>query len=111
MMVTRRHSLGPEPGRPSPDVPLYGFQPPVGTPYGLEVTTVEDFSVHHDDWLWNPPVPSRPGSGCGYVPGMCSAGTISVPHEGRSSSSNQRCSGPTPPASWLRSPLTTPSPF
>lgn len=40
-------------------VPLYGFQPPVGTPYGLEVTTVEDFHAHHDDWPWNPPRPGR----------------------------------------------------
>jgi AraC-like DNA-binding protein len=23
------------------------------------VTTVEDFSVHHDDWPWNPPLPGR----------------------------------------------------
>jgi AraC-like DNA-binding protein len=40
-------------------VPLYGFQPPVGTPYGLEVNTIEDFFVQHDDWPWNPPVPGR----------------------------------------------------
>ncbi|MFI5681954.1 helix-turn-helix domain-containing protein [Streptomyces cellulosae] len=40
-------------------VPLYGFQPPVGTPYGLEVTTVEDFHADHDDWPWNPPRPGR----------------------------------------------------
>ncbi|WP_196777656.1 helix-turn-helix domain-containing protein [Lentzea aerocolonigenes] len=40
-------------------VRLYGFQPPVGTPYGLEVTTVEDFFAQHDDWPWNPPVPGR----------------------------------------------------
>ncbi len=74
-MVSRRHS--PSPGqrsspasssRPQPrfiahaeptSVPLYGFQPPVGTPYGLEVTTVEDFYAHHDDWPWNPPRPGR----------------------------------------------------
>jgi hypothetical protein len=46
----------------SPDdapIPLYGFQPPVGTPYGLEVTTVEDFHAHHDDWPWNPARPGR----------------------------------------------------
>ncbi len=40
-------------------VPLYGFQPPVGTPYGLEVNTVEDFFAQHDDWPWNPPRPGR----------------------------------------------------
>lgn len=39
--------------------PLYGFQPPAGTPYGLEVTTIEDFHAHHDDWPWNPPRPGR----------------------------------------------------
>lgn len=74
-MVSRRHSSSP--GRRSAavsssrlqprlitraesvSVPLYGFQPPVGTPYGLEVTTVEDFYAHHDDWPWNPPRPGR----------------------------------------------------
>ncbi|WP_425838486.1 helix-turn-helix domain-containing protein [Streptomyces fractus] len=50
MMVDKRH-----PG----SVPLYGFQPPVGTPYGLEVSTVEDFFAEHDDWPWNPPRPGR----------------------------------------------------
>ncbi|MFC9690314.1 helix-turn-helix domain-containing protein [Kribbella sp. NPDC056951] len=40
-------------------VPLYGFQPPVGTPYGLEVTTLEDFHAQHADWPWNPAVPGR----------------------------------------------------
>ena len=39
--------------------PLYDFQPPVGTPYGLEVTTIEDFHANHDDWPWNPPRPGR----------------------------------------------------
>ncbi|MEU2270220.1 AraC family transcriptional regulator [Streptomyces olindensis] len=73
MMVDRRHP--PRSGPPSSSasssrplltagaepasVPLYGFQPPVGTPYGLEVTTVEDFHAHHDDWPWNPPRPGR----------------------------------------------------
>ncbi|MES5825370.1 AraC family transcriptional regulator [Streptomyces sp. RG80] len=52
MMVNRRQ---PEEDR----VPLYGFQPPVGTPFGLEVTTVETFFAQHDDWPWNPPVPGR----------------------------------------------------
>jgi AraC-like DNA-binding protein len=75
-MVDRRHS--PRSGRGSsgssglfvspsgsiaqaePDpVPLYGFQPPAGTPYGLEVTTVEDFHADHDDWPWNAPRPGR----------------------------------------------------
>ncbi|WP_371657729.1 helix-turn-helix domain-containing protein [Streptomyces sp. NBC_00280] len=73
MMVDRRHSPQSEPGssalfvsrsdstaRAEPEsVPLYGFQPPVGTPYGLEVTTVEDFHADHDDWPWNPPRPGR----------------------------------------------------
>lgn len=40
-------------------VPLYGFQPPVGTPYGLEVNTIEEFFAQHDDWPWNPPLPGR----------------------------------------------------
>ncbi|WP_405534718.1 helix-turn-helix domain-containing protein [Streptomyces sp. NBC_00075] len=58
MMVGKRH---PSPsGRAEPAaVPLYGFQPPVGTPYGLEVNTVEDFFAQHDDWPWNPPRPVR----------------------------------------------------
>ncbi|MFH9471075.1 helix-turn-helix domain-containing protein [Streptomyces clavifer] len=58
MMVDRRHP-GPS-GQAGPAaVPLYGFQPPVGTPYGLEVSTVEDFFARHDDWPWNPPRPGR----------------------------------------------------
>ncbi|MGY1499582.1 helix-turn-helix domain-containing protein [Streptomyces sp. QTS52] len=58
MMVDKRHS-GPS-GQAGPAaVPLYGFQPPVGTPYGLEVSTVEDFFARHDDWPWNPPRPGR----------------------------------------------------
>ncbi|WP_326582964.1 AraC family transcriptional regulator [Streptomyces sp. NBC_00481] len=58
MMVDKRH---PSPsGRAEPAaVPLYGFQPPVGTPYGLEVNTIEDFFAQHDDWPWNPPRPVR----------------------------------------------------
>lgn len=57
-MVDKRH---PSPsGRAEPAaVPLYGFQPPVGTPYGLEVNTIEDFFAQHDDWPWNPPRPVR----------------------------------------------------
>lgn len=57
-MVEERH---PRPsGQAGPAaVPLYGFQPPVGTPYGLEVSTVEDFFAQHDDWPWNPPRPGR----------------------------------------------------
>ncbi|TDZ98517.1 transcriptional activator FtrA [Mycobacteroides salmoniphilum] len=39
--------------------PLFRFQPPVGTPYGLEVTTLEYFRKHHDDWPWSPPLPGR----------------------------------------------------
>ncbi|CAM5605438.1 helix-turn-helix domain-containing protein [Streptomyces canus] len=58
MMVDKRHR-DPS-GRAEPAaVPLYGFQPPVGTPYGLEVNTIEDFFVQHDDWPWNPPRPVR----------------------------------------------------
>lgn len=57
-MVGKRHP-GPG-GQAGPAaVPLYGFQPPVGTPYGLEVSTVEDFFAQHDDWPWNPPRPGR----------------------------------------------------
>jgi AraC-like DNA-binding protein len=57
-MVDKRQ---PAPGgQPGPAAfPLYGFQPPVGTPYGLEVSTVEDFFAEHDDWPWNPPRPGR----------------------------------------------------
>ncbi|MEW2302247.1 AraC family transcriptional regulator [Streptomyces sp. NPDC006655] len=58
MMVGKRH---PSPsGQAGPAaVPLYGFQPPVGTPYGLEVNLIEDFFTQHDDWPWNPPRPGR----------------------------------------------------
>lgn len=57
-MVDKRHlSLSGQAGPAT--VPLYGFQPPVGTPYGLEVNTIEDFFVQHDDWPWNPPRPGR----------------------------------------------------
>ncbi|AXG52116.1 transcriptional regulator [Streptomyces lincolnensis] len=61
MMVSKRHLSGPRftAEAESASVPLYGFQPPVGTPYGLEVTTVEDFHADHDDWPWNPPRPGR----------------------------------------------------
>lgn len=58
MMVDRRHS-GPSGQAGATAVPLYGFEPPVGTPYGLEVSTVEDFFAQHDDWPWNPPRPGR----------------------------------------------------
>jgi AraC-like DNA-binding protein len=54
-MVDKRHASPSEPVA----VPLYGFQPPVGTPYGLEVNTVEDFFAQHDAWPWNPPRPGR----------------------------------------------------
>lgn len=57
-MVDKRHS-GPSRQAGSAAVPLYGFQPPVGTPYGLEVSAVEDFFARHDDWPWNPPRPGR----------------------------------------------------
>lgn len=40
-------------------VPLYDFQPTAGTPYGLELTTIEGFYADHDDWPWNPATPSR----------------------------------------------------
>ncbi|MFF3906642.1 helix-turn-helix domain-containing protein [Streptomyces sp. NPDC001848] len=60
MMVEKRHPRpnGQE-GPAAAAVTLYGFQPPAGTPYGLEVTTVEDFFAQHDDWPWNPPRPGR----------------------------------------------------
>ena len=54
-MVDKRHLRSSEPAA----VPMYGFRPPVGTPYGLEVSTVEDFFAQHDDWPWNPPRPGR----------------------------------------------------
>lgn len=57
-MVDKRHS-GPSRQAGSAAVPLYGLQPPVGTPYGLEVSAVEDFFARHDDWPWNPPRPGR----------------------------------------------------
>ena len=57
-MVGKRHpEAGGQAGAGA--VPLYGFQPPVGTPYGLEVNTIEDFFAQHDDWPWNPPLPGR----------------------------------------------------
>ncbi|KAK1182670.1 AraC family transcriptional regulator [Streptomyces sp. NBS 14/10] len=58
MMVDKRHPRSSGQAGPAA-VPLYGFQPPVGTPYGLEVSTVEDFFAQHDDWPWNPPRPGR----------------------------------------------------
>jgi AraC-like DNA-binding protein len=63
-MVSKRHSrqsarVGRSGQAVEAAVPLYGFQPPVGTPYGLEVSTVEDFFAEHDDWPWNPPRPGR----------------------------------------------------
>ncbi|MFJ7589599.1 helix-turn-helix domain-containing protein [Streptomyces sp. NPDC097617] len=61
MMVSSGQSAGGEASAPPVGVatPLYGFQPPVGTPYRLEVTTIEDFFADHDDWPWNPPRPGR----------------------------------------------------
>ncbi|QCD53675.1 helix-turn-helix domain-containing protein [Streptomyces hawaiiensis] len=58
MMVDKRHRM-PSDRAGRATVPLYGFQPPVGTPYGLEVSTVEDFFAEHDNWPWNPPRPGR----------------------------------------------------
>lgn len=58
VMVDKGHSGSSGQAGPAA-VPLYGFQPPVGTPYGLEVSTVEDFFAQHDDWPWNPPRPGR----------------------------------------------------
>src|SRR3954469_18580192 len=58
VMVDRRHSGSSGQAGPAA-VPLYGFQPPVGTPYGLEVSTVEEFFAQHDDWPWSPPRPGR----------------------------------------------------
>ncbi|MFG3028788.1 helix-turn-helix domain-containing protein [Streptomyces sp. NPDC048253] len=57
MMVDKRHpKQGGQDGQAgSAEVPLFGFQPPVGTPYGLEVSTVEDFFAQHADWPWSPP--------------------------------------------------------
>jgi AraC-like DNA-binding protein len=57
-MVDKRHSEPRRQARPAA-IPLYGFQPPVGTPYGLEVTSVEDFFAQHDDWPWSPPRAGR----------------------------------------------------
>ncbi|MFS0696030.1 helix-turn-helix domain-containing protein [Streptomyces nitrosporeus] len=58
MMVGKRQPA-PDDRAASAEVPLYGFQPPVGTPFGLEVSTVEDFFAQHDDWPWNPPRQGR----------------------------------------------------
>lgn len=58
-MVDKRHPDPSGSAAGSAAVPLFRFQPPVGTPYGLEVSTVEDFFAHHDDWPWNPPRPGR----------------------------------------------------
>ncbi|WP_405823172.1 AraC family transcriptional regulator [Streptomyces sp. NBC_01390] len=60
MMVDKRH-LRPSGQAGQAVFPLYGFQPPVGTPYGLEVNTIEDFFAQHDNWPWNPPRPIRAG--------------------------------------------------
>jgi AraC-like DNA-binding protein len=38
---------------------LYRFAPPVGTPYGLEVRTVEDFHAEHDPWPYDVGRPGR----------------------------------------------------
>jgi AraC-like DNA-binding protein len=57
-MVHKRHARPRGQAGPAA-VRLYGFQPPIGTPYGLEVTTVETFFAQHDDWPWNPPIPGR----------------------------------------------------
>ncbi|WP_438818901.1 helix-turn-helix domain-containing protein [Streptomyces hilarionis] len=59
MMVDKRHPSSGGGRAAAAEIPLFGFQPPVGTPYGLEVSTVEDFFAHHDDWPWNPPRPGR----------------------------------------------------
>lgn len=40
-------------------VPLYRFRPPVGTPYGLEVTTLDDFAARYDPWPWDSRRPGR----------------------------------------------------
>ncbi|MFD5159435.1 helix-turn-helix domain-containing protein [Streptomyces hawaiiensis] len=58
MMVNKRHPRQGEQSGPA-EIRLFRFQPPVGTPYGLEVSTVEDFFAQHDDWPWNPPRPGR----------------------------------------------------
>ncbi|MCQ9130226.1 helix-turn-helix domain-containing protein [Streptomyces sp. IBSBF 2807] len=58
-MVDKRHPSSGGGRAAAAEIPLFGFQPPVGTPYGLEVSTVEDFFAHHDDWPWNPPRPGR----------------------------------------------------
>jgi hypothetical protein len=50
MMVGKRHP-GPSRQAGPAAVPLYVFQPPVGTPYGLEVSTVEEFFAQHDDFF------------------------------------------------------------
>jgi AraC-like DNA-binding protein/quercetin dioxygenase-like cupin family protein len=42
-----------------PEARLYDFQAPVGTPYGLEVSTVEDFYAKHDPWPWRVDRPGR----------------------------------------------------
>lgn len=57
-MVDKRHPRQGGGSGPAA-VPLYDFRPPVGTPYGLEVSTVEEFFAEHDDWPWNPPRPGR----------------------------------------------------
>ncbi|MEV6635463.1 AraC family transcriptional regulator [Actinoplanes sp. NPDC051470] len=61
MMVSSRQTGRAEVSAPpaGAPIPLYDFQPPVGTPYGLEVTTIEDFFANHDAWPWSPPHPCR----------------------------------------------------
>lgn len=40
-------------------VPLYRFRPPVGTPHGIEVTTLDDFFARYDPWPWTSNRPGR----------------------------------------------------
>lgn len=40
-------------------IPVYSFQPPVGTPFGIEANTVENFFAGHDPWPWDPPALAR----------------------------------------------------
>ena len=111
-------------------------QPPAGTAYGLEVTTVEDFYVQHDDWPWNP---ARPGRASFHYLILVTDGVLrhDVDHVTRAVAPGQwlwvrpghvqrwhdlstvrgpfilfepEGSGRTPPDTWRTSPHTTPRP-
>ncbi|MGW0474248.1 helix-turn-helix domain-containing protein [Streptomyces coeruleorubidus] len=57
-MVQRRHTEE-QPGRRGTELPEVVFQPPAGTPAGLEVMTLADFRARTRDWPWHIATPHR----------------------------------------------------